>query len=601
MVLVGTVLALALVLLVGALLIDRAYDGKVPAGYRAAGAAIGGLSKKEAAAKLAEIFGANYGEVVLTVDGQAFTATASELGIQLDAEASLAQAMSQVPSGSFFERALFNLRGWIVGTEVPLVLVMDEDVLRRYLEDLATKVNADAVPAQVRYQGGSWEVTPSASGRRLRIDEAVMAIREMMSRLGSGPVTLPVDTLEPAITTSVAQQLAARAAEATSGPLILKAKGLQWTIPVEDLGQHMVFTADPIPALALQRDWLDQLLAEIAKELSSPTREPIIAWEGGHVVVKDPGKPGQALDTAGALERISAAINSGIHEVELPVNEVRPRVSPEDVPSLGIQELIAVGRSHFRGSAPERAHNIRVAASYLNGILIAPGETFSFNSAVGEISPARGYQEGYTIVADRTVRGIGGGVCQLSTTVFRAAFWAGLPIIERNPHIYRVGWYEEGGDPVGLDAAIYQPGADLKFINDTGHYILVQTSTDNGILTVYFYGTKPQRTVKMEGPYISNRQPAPEDVYEIDPSLPEGTKRQVEWAKEGMDVTIYRVIYQDGQLVRKDTFFSRYSPWPNMFRVSPDMAPSAQATPTPTTEPTPAQQASPTQTATPTR
>jgi vancomycin resistance protein YoaR len=595
--LAGAVLVLALTALLGAFVLERAYAGRVPPGYQAGDVPLGGLSMEEAASRLEEMFRVRYGQLTLVADGKEFPADPAELGIWLDTSATLYGTVSEVPRASFLERGIVYLRGLLVSREVPLVLVMDEEALRRYLTALANRINADAVPAKIQHNGGSWQVVPSVPGKQLRIDDAMGAIRLAVSQLARGPIPLPVETVEPVLTTTVAQELARRADAATVQPLVLRVGDRTRTISPEDLAAHITFAATPSTTLGLDHAWLSGVLASVAREVESPSKEPVIAWQGDNLVVRDPGQNGLSLDMGRSIEMVVAAVNAGIHEVTLPVKEVKPKVSADNVASLGIKELIAVGRSYFRGSAPERAHNIKVAAGYINGLLIAPGETFSFNDAIGEISTARGYQEGYTIVADRTVRGVGGGVCQVSTTVFRAAFWAGLPIVERNPHIYRVGWYEEGGDPVGLDAAIYQPGADLRFVNDTGHYILVQASAENGVLSVYFYGTKPGRTVKMDGPFISNRRPAPEDVYEVDPDLPKDTKRQVEWAKEGMDVTVYRLIYQDGQLVRKDSFFSRYTPWPNVFRVSPDRAPTVEVTP----EATPTPGTTPTPTATPTR
>src|SRR5207253_8680408 len=135
---------------------------------------------------------------------------------------------------------------------------------------------------------------------------------------------------------------------------------------------------------------------------------------------------------------------------------------------------------------------------------------------------------GYVIAAERTQRGVGGGVCQVETTTFRAAFWSGVKITERNQHSYRVGWYEANGEPVGFDAAVFDPGVDLKFVNDTGHYILVEAKVGADTLTINFYGTKVAAQVKLEGPAISNKTAPPPDVYEVDTRLPAGTKKQVE-------------------------------------------------------------------------
>jgi vancomycin resistance protein YoaR len=254
--------------------------------------------------------------------------------------------------------------------------------------------------------------------------------------------------------------------------------------------------------------------------------------------------------------------------VPLTFQHVRPRLTREDLPALGITARIGQGRTSFAGSPAGRVTNITVAASKFDGLLVEPGETFSFNDYLGDVSAAEGYEEAYIIFGDRTTVGLGGGVCQVSTTAFRAAFWAGLPITERWAHGYRVSWYEP---PVGLDATIYSPSVDLKFVNDTQHWILIQTYVDHqdGTLTFDFFGTTTGRMVEMDGPHTGEPIPHGEPIYRVDPTLPSDTVKQIEWAKEGLDVRIERIVYQDGVEVRRDTFTSRYGPWQAVFLVGP--------------------------------
>jgi vancomycin resistance protein YoaR len=162
--------------------------------------------------------------------------------------------------------------------------------------------------------------------------------------------------------------------------------------------------------------------------------------------------------------------------------------------------------------------------------------------------------------------GIGGGVCQVSTTAFRAAFWGGFRIVERTAHGFRVHWYEP---PVGLDATVYSPWVDFKFLNDTPYHLLIETEANlqTGVLAFRFYGTKIGRTVDMEGPSEDNVVPHGPPVYEDDPTLPKGTTKQVEWARDGVDVTIYRIVKKDDEVVSRDEFFSRYQPWQDVYLV----------------------------------
>jgi len=239
--------------------------------------------------------------------------------------------------------------------------------------------------------------------------------------------------------------------------------------------------------------------------------------------------------------------------------------------SVGVplKELIGTGTTSFAGSSDARYTNIKVAAGYLNGVVVPPGDTFSFLDAVAPITEDRGYVEGYVIAAERTQKGVGGGVCQVSTTTFRAAFWSALEITERHQHAYRVSWYESMGEPVGFDAAVFDPGVDFRFVNTTPGFLLVQADMTDQQLHVNFYGTKIADDVKLIGPQIENQLPPPPDIYQLDPTLPEGGKKQVETAHAGLDTTIIRQVFKGGQMVSEDSYFSRFEPWPNWFMVAP--------------------------------
>jgi vancomycin resistance protein YoaR len=230
--------------------------------------------------------------------------------------------------------------------------------------------------------------------------------------------------------------------------------------------------------------------------------------------------------------------------------------------TLGIKEKIGQGESFFRGSSTARIHNIQTAAEQLNGQLVAPGETFSFNQALGEISTITGYQEGYIIKEGQTLPDVGGGVCQVSTTFFRAALNTGLPIEERQAHAYRVGVYEQESSP-GLDATVYSPSPDLKFTNDTGYYLLIETvfSPADYHLTVNIYGTNDGRRVALTNFQLWDITPPPPALYIEDPTLPNGEIKQIDWAASGAKASFDWEVTRDGKILQKETFYSYYQPW----------------------------------------
>jgi vancomycin resistance protein YoaR len=292
--------------------------------------------------------------------------------------------------------------------------------------------------------------------------------------------------------------------------------------------------------------------------------------------------PGQTLDITATVSLIETAANSDQRTAPLPLTLVSPSVSSEDGQQLGIVELIGEGTTSFAGSSASREQNIAVGASQFDGVLVAPGETFSFNHYLGEVTAEKGYEESIIIWGNTTRADVGGGLCQVSSTAFRAAFWSGLPITERWAHAFRVSYYEP---PKGMDATIYSPSVDLKWVNDTGHHVLIQTYVDrvNDTLTFRYYGTNPGRTVERDGPYESNHIEHGPAVYRDDPTRPEGETKQIEWAKDGLDVTVNRIIKEGGVEVRRDTFFSRYQPWQAVYLVGTKGAETeGEGTPTPT-------------------
>jgi vancomycin resistance protein YoaR len=242
---------------------------------------------------------------------------------------------------------------------------------------------------------------------------------------------------------------------------------------------------------------------------------------------------------------------------------------------LGIRELVESTTSYFYGSSKERIQNIRTAASRFQGLLVAPGQTFSMAQALGDISLDNGYAEALIILGDQTITGVGGGVCQVSTTLFRAAFYAGFPINERHPHAYRVGYYEQrsdgSSDPslAGLDATVFVPLVDFKFTNDTPYWLLMETDVEGYSLTWKFYSTSDGRTVSWQSTGPTNIVPAPDPQYTENPKLAKGVINQTDWSADGADITVTRVVYLGGSIHIQDEFQTHYQPWRAVYEYGP--------------------------------
>ncbi len=311
------------------------------------------------------------------------------------------------------------------------------------------------------------------------------------------------------------------------------------------------------------------ILSPMIEKLHSEPIDSLFTFQNGRVTVFKPSKDGQTVNIEELKNQISSkfltVVSSSKPETivtEIPVRVLKPKITTDKANNLGIKELLASGTSLFQHSIPNRIYNISLASTRLNGILVAPGEVFSFGKALGDISAFTGYLQAYVIQNGKTILGDGGGVCQVSTTFFRALLNAGLPIVERHAHAYRVGYYEQDSPP-GLDATVFLPSVDLKFKNDTGNYILIQTYIDPNIprLTFELYGTKDGREVSITTPVVTNQTPAPPDVFQDDPTLPKGQVKQVDFAAAGANVYFTRQVIKNGKVIIADRFDSDFRPW----------------------------------------
>jgi vancomycin resistance protein YoaR len=309
-------------------------------------------------------------------------------------------------------------------------------------------------------------------------------------------------------------------------------------------------------------------LQTIATEVERPPREGRFDYNPttNALTIHSPGQNGYTLDLDIAQALVAEACFAAQREVTLPLIAIAPRVTRASLEAITPLTLISEGATSYRGSIPGRLQNIRLAASRFNGVIVPPQAAFSFLDTLGLVTLANGYSEAWVIVGDRTVLGPGGGVCLVSTTCFRAAFWAGLPILDRSPHSYRLPYYEP---PLGLDAAVFSPIVDFKFQNNTDAPIIIRTQMDeaNEKLVFRFYSKPTGRKVTLDGPTTSNPVPAGAPIYEEDATLEPGAQVLIESPHDGIDAVISRTVEQNGVVLYRDKFFSRYEPWPARYRV----------------------------------
>ena len=312
----------------------------------------------------------------------------------------------------------------------------------------------------------------------------------------------------------------------------------------------------------------EHLQRYLAPEIEVATEDvTILVDDSGHISFAGTAVNGMGIEYEIFYEFLEYALNNGLQRVEIPLSETAAKVyAPAELRELGINELVAHGYSSFYGSPYNRIHNIKTAIDLFDGVLIAPNETFSFGDQLGVVDGSTGYAKELVIKEGETIPEYGGGICQVSSTLFRAILFGGFPIVERSAHSYAVSYYSY---PLGwgLDATVYPPAVDLKFTNDTAHHILVEAYTDGYLATFKFYGTNDGRAATMDGPYISNRAGAPPDIYEITSELEPGEIEQVDSAHNGFTATWNRQItypvdhhLYSGQTT-EEVIISPYTPW----------------------------------------
>ena len=486
--------------------------------------------------------------------------TAAEIGILVDVEGAIRSVFASEKRRMWF---------WFLGVrsrnQVALPVLLDSAAALRFLDTIGAQIDMPAVSSALDRQANRVRVVPGAEGKWLDRDAVLRALKLPADPPLRQVIELPVKTLVPPITLQKAEETKAIFERLVDEGLRFELAGQAWQLPASTLTSWLQIDQDSaqgrlriVGEPGRLQEWLDRVGAEATR----PPKNARFSVQKREVTLETPAEVGYRTDTDILLATAQAAIERGVTALYLPAEVEQPLYTAEIMGELGFENLIAEGTSLFKGSPLERAHNIALAAGKLHGFVVPPGETFSFLDTLGPITKKDGYQESLIIFGDQTVPGVGGGVCQVSTTMFRAAFWAGLPIAERNQHTYRVGYYERDGSPPGFDAAVYNPGVDLKFVNDFAFPILIQTRLDKKTMQLKFalHGRGPNRAVRMLPAIAKNWvKHGPRLPDKPDPELPLGERKQVEWAIDGVDTEIQREVVVDGKR-RFDRFRSHYTP-----------------------------------------
>lgn len=489
-----------------------------------------------------------------------------------------------------------------------LVIAFDRQALEAYVTALAAQSFTAPVDASVRWEDGRFVVVPPVDGYEL--DPAATA-DAIIAGIESGRhlVEVRLAPVPARVTLEMAQAAAAEAQRIASRPVTVTWEGGSAELSPDQLASALVFAPQEeqgtVVGLAVEvdRERLAELLSPLQDAVQAAPQDAELRYYDGQVRVVKPEQPGRELDVEASVDAVRQAILDGRSEVALAVRAVEPQVTAATASQIVIRELISSGQTYYGGSVPNRKHNVELATERANGALVPPGGTFSFIETVGEINLETGYKVGYGIVATNgrvsTVPSVGGGVCQVSTTLFHAAFWGGFPIVERNWHLYWIPLYGQPPSGItGLDATVDTDyGLDFKFKNATDDWIAIVASADGEWVRFEIWGTKPDWRVEVDDPVVSNvvkADPAP--VFRESPDLAPGQQVVVEQARDGFDVVIHRRVYQGDRLIDELLLRSHYMPSSNVTLVGPNPdepaadgdsqeAPPFEPVPEPTEEP----------------
>lgn len=501
-----------------------------------------------------------------------------------------ADAALAVGRGNTFVVDLANqLRAATFGVAVDARYQLDRQELENVLRAEFGDLEKQPKNAQLTIENNRAEVSGEQTGQIYDYKKALDTFEKNIRRLVFAPVTLELSFKEPEIKKSQVTN----AVNSINRLLALQSitvayEQKTWEITQDELRSWFEFQKkDDVIVIGINKEKTVSFLEPIKQAIDVPARDARFELENDRVTEFESSQDGKTLNVDATYQMINDKVIAGDTDgqITLAVETAPSKVATSELNDLGIKELIGRGASNFKGSPKNRRHNISTGANKLNGILIKPNEEFSLLDALGEIDGENGYLQELVIKGSRTIPEYGGGLCQIGTTTFRAALYSGLPVTQRRNHSYRVTYYE----PAGMDATIYDPAPDFKFLNDTGHHILFVTKMEGDDLIFEFYGTKDgrQAIVEPDPPRIYNVVGSGAPRYIETDELPPGEKKKIESAHPGADTYFkYTIIYPNGEK-KEQEFYSHYVAWPEVWLVgkAPD-APTSSTDPI-ITEPTP--------------
>jgi len=539
--------------------------GKVHPGVRVGSVAVGGLTHAEAtdaiAAYLAE---QSVMPVSITAADTSWDVTAESLSLSVDST-TLAEGAYSVGRGSAAAALAGRLRAIFGGVTVPLRLECDPVAVSALVQTINETVATPAINADVEVEGSVvTRIDPAdgvgvdVTGVREEVLDAFLA-SDRSVRLELGPISPEIDE---AATEDAYQDALAM----VSAPVVLYYEAREWEAAPDTIGGWIGFrraegVEPPVLEAYIASEDVSATVLPMVAEVGKLARDAGFTVSNGTVAVV-PAEDGLQADAAELATRLdSVLLTAQDRRAELTMHRVDPEITTAEAQAMGIVERLSTFTTDFSSGNKPRVNNIHTLTDALEGTLIPPGGVFSFNDTIGPRTAAKGYEEANAIVNGKLVPQLGGGICQVNTTVFNAVFFSGLPVVERKNHSQYISHY-----PTGRDATVSWGGPDFKFKNDTPNWVLVATAYTNSTVTISLYGTKPGYEVTYDtGPWTDLKDPPVREVP--DATLPAGSRVVEERGVSGRTIVVVRHVKQNGVEIRTDSFKSVYRPAEEVVRV----------------------------------
>jgi vancomycin resistance protein YoaR len=565
------------VLVILSMVIDGAvYANKIHAGVTIAGRSVSGLNREEAAAALTKAVDEAQGRsVTLVSDKKTWNLSPDSIGLSIDVGAAVSAALGTTRGGNVFADQIQKLSLYFEHRDIPLTAAVDQAKLDAVISEVAKTLDQPAVNAAVSIRALRATQIPAQDG--ITVDQKALGeqLIAAMSSLESAQLSVPTVVDKPELDAESGEAALAQVKTMISGPLTLTSADQKWTFTPAQLAQWIDFKTEVVDGVStlvpyMSADKMATTFERLSKQM--PTTPVDARFEGDDTkawVV--PGIPGRVLKLEETAEAINAAVlKTKGRTAELVATLTEPEFTTAEAEAMGIKDLLSVRETNFVGTR-NRQNNVRVATAAINGEgkrYLAPGEELSFLKIVGDRTPEQGYKEAPGIQQSGELVGeLGGGICQVATTLFNAAFFAGLKVTERRNHTIYISHY-----PEGRDAAVTTDGdvrVDLRFVNDTDHYIWIKGESDGITTTFSIYGTSDGRTVTFRNSGKMIRSRMPNTWTRVDPTLPPGKVIIVSPGQPIIEVRVTRWVKWPDGTVKEDVFNSKYPIRPRIIRVGP--------------------------------